>query len=364
MIPMPKRILGCQRGHRIEQLEWGLWRDVDRPGHYFLCYRPQGRHGPVVRRWAQVGGGLTLDRLQDKVRAARATQNAKRLQVGLSYSLPVMRDDYLDELRRLNRTPKHIAGVERALSRFLEHSGATLADRVEPGAVTRFLSSLKVEPRTQNHYRMRLLEWFGWAVTQGKAPGNPVVQTSPATIDEELVQFPMPEDMIALIDKSDPWDAALWTFAAMTGLRRGSILMLSPDRFEQEAIRVLTKRRREWYMRFDSGCPLWTPELSELGRRIWREETPTERIVQDRFTRCARRCGKAFTFHSLRHAFGSYCVMMGESLTDVAKWLDHSTQKTTEDYYVHLAPRGRDRIDENRARVFAMRSHCFLKAMA
>jgi len=43
-------------GHRIRKLEWGLWRDVDRPGHYFLCWRPDGRNAALVRRWAYADG--------------------------------------------------------------------------------------------------------------------------------------------------------------------------------------------------------------------------------------------------------------------------------------------------------------------
>ena len=33
------------RGRRLRQLEWGLWPDLDRPGHYFLCYYPEGPDG-------------------------------------------------------------------------------------------------------------------------------------------------------------------------------------------------------------------------------------------------------------------------------------------------------------------------------
>ena len=279
-----------------------------------------------------------------------------------------MQAAYVAELTRRNRVAKHIAGVTRSMARFIDFAGNVTAADVDANTITRFLQHLArhehVAPRTQNHYRTELAAWWNFAVKQGFVERNPVLQTSPATIDQDLIVFPEPEEMIAFVDASDPWDAALWTLAVLTGLRRSSIIKLSPERFGSDAIRVLTKRRIEWFMRYDSGCPLWSPDLAALGLRIWREQEPTEHIIESHFDATRRRVRKHFIFNSLRHAFGSYCVLMGESMTDVAAWMHHTTQTTTEKYYVHLQPRGRARIEQNRERMFTMRSHCLEKAMA
>ena len=124
-----------------------------------------------------------------------------------------------------------------------------------------------------------------------------------------------------------------------------------------------TKRRREFFLRYDAGCPLWGPDLRDLGLRIWNEKHPTEKQIERHFAVARKVVSQTISFHSLRHAFGSYCVMMGESLTDVAAWMHHASQSTTEDYYVHLAPRGRARMGANREIVLYMRSHCMAKAM-
>ena len=34
------------RGHELRQLEWGLWKALDEPGRYLLCYRPRGWQTP------------------------------------------------------------------------------------------------------------------------------------------------------------------------------------------------------------------------------------------------------------------------------------------------------------------------------
>jgi len=66
------------RGHRLKKLEWGLWTALGEPGRYFLCYRPRGRHGPIIRRWAIVGPGLTVEDLRQHVRTVRSQIQARK----------------------------------------------------------------------------------------------------------------------------------------------------------------------------------------------------------------------------------------------------------------------------------------------
>ena len=62
--------------------------------------------------------------------------------------------------------------------------------------------------------------------------------------------------------------------------------------------------------------------------------------------------------HSLRHAFCSWLVMMGETMADVAAWAHHASTATTEKWYAHLRAHGRARLAENRNGVFTMWSQC------
>ena len=155
----------------------------------------------------------------------------------------------------------------------------------------------------------------------------------------------------------------LWALFAFTGLRRGSLVRLTEESFRTDGILVPhTKPGREWFLRYDDGCPLWRADLSAVGRRLWKERAPTPHYIHRRFQAVCADVGTRYTLHSLRHAFCSWLAMMGESLQDIAAWAHHSTVRTTEQSYAHLRPHGRDRTEENRRVAFTMRSHCLAKA--
>ena len=69
------------RGYRLKKLEWGLWKAIDEPGRFFLCYRPRGFWGPFVRRWVLTDSpALTLDDLRQHVRNIRAQIQAQGIE--------------------------------------------------------------------------------------------------------------------------------------------------------------------------------------------------------------------------------------------------------------------------------------------
>ncbi len=362
-----RRNIWHYRGHRLKKLEWGLWTALGEPGRYFLCYRPRGRDGPVIRRWAIVGPGLTVEDLRQHVRTVRSQIQARKL--GLPSSVTCMESlgGYLKELQRQNRTPEHIKGVRQGIERFLSDAGVETLREIACRDVERFLQHLNAagaSARTQNKYRAHLHSWLAWARRHGDLSENPVALVPRATQVRTLVHFPSPEQMVALVEKAPcRYDAAMWTFLVLTGLRRGSFLSLRPDCFQKDGILVPeTKRRTEWFISYSDGCPLWGPELSKLGRRIWAERPPKLQYVRVHWQTSCQAAGLHYTLHSLRHAFCSWLMMMGEQLADIAAWAHHATQATTE-RYAHLRPRGRERIAENRGHVFTIRARCLEVSM-
>ncbi len=357
------------RGRRLKQLEWGLWKDLDRKDWYFLCYRPLGRKGPVVRRWAWAGGpSLKITDLREHVRQVRSQIETRKAGLPVRVDAAVGAGEYLQELRRRNRSEKHLAGVERSLQSFLEFTGEARPDRLSVADVETFLRALQkdgLSPRTLNKYRAHLSGWFSWAENRGYVEANPAERVARATETRTLKAFPSPEQMTELVDASSPYDGGLWTLLAMTGLRCGSFLSLSADCFGPEGVRVPhTKRREEWILSYDAGCPLWRPDLSELGRRLWSERPPTGSYLRFHLEAACDRIGRRWTPHAFRHAFCSWLVSIGEHMSDVAAWAHHSSAQTTEKWYAHLRPGGREKSALNRKAVFTMRSHCLRLALA
>ncbi len=352
------------RGAALAQVEWGLWRDTTQKGRYFLCYRPQGRKGPVVRRWAYTGPALSVKDLRDHVRRVRSEIEAHKIGLQPLEPLGQAVDNYVADLERRNLSEGHVSDVKAVLERFRTAAGDVGIAEVEVGDVEGFLASLgAVSARTQNKCRGHIYALFEWAVKRGVADRNVVVGVGRAKEEHTAPEFPMPEVFKKIVDKSSREDAALWVFLAFTGLRRGSLLAMKRQDITDAGIHVRhTKRRREWWIALDDGCPLWGPELAEVGRLALTPE-PTAKTLRTRFEATCKAAGVSYTVNALRHAFCSWLALMGEDLADIQAWMHHTTSRTTAEWYRHLRPRGRERLAANRADVFTMCSHALAKAL-
>jgi len=164
--------------------------------------------------------------------------------------------------------------------------------------------------------------------------------------------------------------AAAYGSCRALSIRWASVFVLSiipfeplpgPQRSWQQSSSVASPFALRWLLRYDDGCPLWGPELTALGLRGWREGPPTPNYLRTHSESTCQALGTRYTLHSLRQAFCSRLAMMGESLQDIAAWAHHSSAQTTERWYAHLRPRGRDGADRNREGVVTMWSHCIAK---
>lgn len=357
------------RGRRLRQIEWGLWRDIDRKGYYFLRYRTDGRRGRDVRRWAYADGEhLTVKSLQQRVRQVRASIMARKLGQPLRAQARPALDRYVQDMERRNLAKSHVHGMRRSCERYVEAAKIGYLDQVSVTGVGAWLNRLHAAgsaPRTLNKHRAHLGTWFAWAVRQGFMADNPIPKIPTARSDRKLKAFPIPQDLVALADASTPYDAAVWTFLAFTGLRRGSFLSLSAECFGPEGIQVPhTKRRQEWFISFGDGCPMWKPELAELGRLIWSVREPTSDYMRFHLEDACKAAEiRRFTIHGFRHAFGSWLSLMGETYQDIAAWGHWASVKTVETYYAHLRPGGRTSLRANRRLVGTTWAHCLSRAM-
>jgi len=213
------------RGHELKPLEWGLWKAVGEPGRYFLCFRPEGRGGPCVRQWARTGGGITVGDLRQKVRSVRAEIEGRKL--GIVDPEPIATeaavDQYVASLREQERDRTYVSILESAIRRYLKWTASdaaagsgiapaeTLADITIPcvDAFLQHLQALGRTGRTRNKYRGYLIAWLNWAIARGQLESNSLERMGRATELRGLVQFPLPEKMVALTKRLRPYDAAL-----------------------------------------------------------------------------------------------------------------------------------------------------------
>ena len=357
------------RGHKLRQIEWGLWRDTCHRNRYLLCYRPRGKHGPVVRRWATTNTEFTLDTLKSHVRQVHAA--AQQAKLGIEPTGPVAIDPqtaldrYIAALRQRGRNTQYIDTNKGRIDRFLawaidNDEPLESLDQITVAQADRFLQHLQTKKRgaaTRNQYRTLLIIWLNWCVSRNLLAANPLTRLETIAEHRKLIQYPMPDELVTICRQLDRYDAQLATFLTLTGLRRGSLISLRPDSFRSDGILVpWVKPGGEWFLRFDSGCPLWRPDVSDLGRAIWQAEPPTLNSLRPRLKAIRQAAGTGLGFHGFRHAFASWLAMMAEPLEDIAAWLGHASPNTTRTHYAHLRPHGRANIESNRRKVFTSRS--------
>ena len=140
-------------------------------------------------------------------------------------------------------------------------------------------------------------------------------------------------------------------FAALSGIRQGRILALKADDidFENNMIRVTKPKNKNVPARY---CGLHHALKAMLVRRCnegrdnlfgddWTTTSNEPRAdkVRDAFKKCKRFINKdepAYTFHGLRHTYGTLMIQSGVNIKDVAHHMGHSSTQVTEKY-LHAA---------------------------
>lgn len=193
-----------------------------------------------------------------------------------------------------------------------------IASGLSPAGVNRYLAILR---RVGN-----LAVKWGWT---DKALGRRV-ELLPGETQRHLY---LTSAQVKAIAKacSDPVAADVVRFAALTGLRRGEILRLTPEMVVEGAV-VLDAQTK-------SGRPRVVP-LPPQARTIARRRLPwriTPAVLRDQFEAARKAAGlPEVRMHDLRHAFASWAVKGGASLAAVRDLLGHSSLAVTSKY-AHLS---------------------------
>ena len=145
--------------------------------------------------------------------------------------------------------------------------------------------------------------------------------------------------------------ADLILFGALSGIRQGRILALKEDDmdFENNMIRIRKPKNKNEDARY---CGMHHALKDILVRRcnegrdnlfgddwLTTSDEPRADKVRNAFNKCKRAINKdtpAYTFHGLRHTYGTLMIQSGVNIVDVAHHMGHSSTQVTEKY-LHAA---------------------------
>ena len=348
---------------------YGKWRVGDR--------QVKRRLGPV----RPVGSSDGITRKQAEAELRRLMGEVKALAPEERITFRTAAERYVHHIERvMGRKRSTVQDYRIMIERHLApHFNATAIDTIKPDDVAAYIatksrSELAVKTIT-NHLNFAH-GVFQFAIKRGWATSNPVAATDrPRAVHVDPdIRFLSSEELEALLravpvqDVLGPTDHALYTLAAMSGLRQGELVALRWRDIDWSAGVVRVRRtfsRGQWgapkSRRASRAVPLADRVAAELERHFQHSAYKAdEELVfchphsgnpydasklRERFYRAMKaagmqeRCGRqgGITFHSLRHTFGTRMAAVGVPMRTLQEWMGHRDFTTTL-IYADFAP--------------------------
>lgn len=138
---------------------------------------------------------------------------------------------FLQEKRRIGRSPRTIHSLELTLRAFIEATGVSLVSDYTRAALTGYLDKLPFPPLTIRNHRARLNGFGEWLTRRQYIPENPARYIDVAHYDLTPPRILTPDEARRVMDKAAEYRgghfAGLYALALYAGLRHGEILKLT-----------------------------------------------------------------------------------------------------------------------------------------
>ncbi len=203
---------------------------------------------------------------------------------------------------------------------------------------------------TRNRYVSCIKRLFSWGIA------NHIVDINPASSISKLEEtgkrhafFTNEQIEYLQNDPETPVHMKRFIIAGLhTGMRRSEILQLKWSDIDLQARDLIVTQSKAGRSRHipinDVLCAMLEGLPSkDVGGWVFPSEKDSEQPTKD-FNHCWRKAAKRAglgmaAFHGCRHTFGSVLVANGVPIYTVSILLGHGSTRTTEQFYLHLAPR-------------------------
>ena len=247
----------------------------------------------------------------------------------------------------------HTKSIRTSFNEFIKYTGNIMLAEISKKLIVDFV---ELRLRMVSNYTIRrdladLSSAFNWGISKDYILENPCKGIKKPKLIEKVPIFFSEAEFNTLISSINDKDLIdIIRFAALTGIRQNDLINL---RWEQVNFKnrtlTLDNRFSQTKSRKVHVLPLNLKSLQILtGRQLtckhnthiftYNDNPIKQSFISHKFKKLVKtaQLNPGFTFHSLRHSFGSWLVQKGVPLYQVSKLMTHSDLRVTQ-IYTHLS---------------------------
>jgi len=333
---------------------------------WWICVSIRGR------RYYRAG---LLNRRDTEELAVKWQRELERQAVGLDPSPEALAEaldieEHLEffeaELRRRDRTPKHVSLTIARIRRVFEEAGIKSLFHLDATRIADAIRRLPLSVESQNHHLVACKSLTRWLVRRAILPQDPLAQLSRwnAATDRRIVRRALDvEELDRLLRAAraskrvfrgldGQTRAVLYLLAVSSGLRVSELASLTPQSFQLDANPAVviveashSKHRRQdaiplppsvaeelrgWIAGRPAGSPLWPGTWKEKAAGMLADDLREAGIDPLDET------GRKLDFHALRATYATLLARAGVNLQTSQALLRHSSPTLTSTVYTKL----------------------------
>jgi len=246
--------------------------------------------------------------------------------------------EIVDELLKAKEdsglSERYIKTLRTHLLRFAA-SFQTNIGNVDTGAITRWLDSLKVGPRSYNNVRQAVVTLFNFARRRGYlAKGETTEAADVETLrgNKREIAILSPADLSKLLRKSKPDYHLYFALAAFTGIRSAELLRLEwgEINFEKGHIQVKARKAKTVTRRLvpiQPNLAKWLGPYASSEGKLFKSRRTVDSAI-----RFAKRLRIPWKANCLRHSYATYRLSIMPDAGRIALELGNSPAKLLTNY--------------------------------
>jgi integrase len=243
-------------------------------------------------------------------------------------------DELLKAKENAGLSKRYIETLRTYLLRFAA-SFQTNIGSINTGAITRWLDSLKVAPRSYNNVRQSIVTLFNFARRHGylvKGETTEAADVETVRDDDGEIAILTPAELSKLLRKSKPLYQLYFALAAFTGIRSAELLRLewSEINFEKGHIELKARKARTATWRLvpiQPNLAKWLETYRGNEGKLFKSRRTVNSAIK-----FAKRMGIPWKANCLRHSYATYRLSIVPDAGRIALEMGNSPAKLFANY--------------------------------